>query len=473
MSQFFTPAEEQFHTSSQYPIPQNWKGPTFKIRNDYPAKPDGITFSHDIWPTLPGPEISVISPWLNIDFKEQPLEYAQTVLEYCWEGNTPADFNVWDNKVRNWYHAPWMHASANGREPLKGLTYERSIPPAEFASTQTHALQNWAVGFYNDPGAVTFGQAWANPNAPVWNTDLKFHPGTCVFKLLLTTASDEQVPTMKGAPEWRAVISPQPNPAVAPSSGAERNDFDSGVRLIQVDWAVVDHRSPIGWVFGTWMYNGYLTNVSDPWRRLTSVGVMWGSDPELTQAAVNSGKKPEESWINPEAEKLRISLGGGRPSWGYNGRLNGPADNFVSACTSCHATAQSYAAPMVQDGKLVKVKRDNTEKFEWVPRNEKLTMTWFENVKAGESFSVRGALSCDYSLQFLIGWNNYNTWLKTQKAQQKESDPKKRVLLSLPGRRIVFKPQDPDTDEETVEKMLENITIIEEPMRAGPPMKWV
>ena len=80
---------------------------------------------------------------------------------------------------------------------------------------------------------------------------------------------------MKGSPEWPAVchweaqknavndefskvISPQPNPKVAPSSGHVRNDKTSGVRLIQVDWAVTDEASPIGWVFGTFMYNGHL-----------------------------------------------------------------------------------------------------------------------------------------------------------------------------------------------------------------------
>jgi hypothetical protein len=45
-----------------------------------------------------------------------------------------------------------MHASNNGREPLKGLTFERSIPTGEFAAKQTDALQNWAIGFYNAPG---------------------------------------------------------------------------------------------------------------------------------------------------------------------------------------------------------------------------------------------------------------------------------------------------------------------------------
>ena len=119
-----------------------------------------------------------------------------------------------------------MHYGANGREPLKGLTFERSIPSQEFAIKQTDALQSWAIGFYNAPGkqsspllwtsditpqfyvgALTFGQAWANPNKPEWNDNLKFHPGTCVFKLLFTTASDDQVFTMAGSPAFPAVRS--------------------------------------------------------------------------------------------------------------------------------------------------------------------------------------------------------------------------------------------------------------------------
>ncbi|KAJ7231505.1 hypothetical protein C8J57DRAFT_1196539, partial [Mycena rebaudengoi] len=385
----FKTADEEFRTSSLHKVPSTWSGPKFEIRNDYPSPAQlGPGF-----PILPLPDTSgAEAGWLGIDFRKHPLEYANFIKEYCWEGNTSVDFVVQKNKQRDWYHAPWMHTSDNGREPLKGLTFERSIPAWEFAAKQTDALQNWAIGFYNAPGASVFGGVWANPSEPVWNDDLKFPKGTCVFKTLLTTATDEQVFTMKGAPAWPAVsLSPPPN-------GHVRNDFHSEVRLIQVDFAVVDDRSPIGWVFGTFMYNGTLEDVTDPWDRLTCVGIQWGNDPTMNQAAVDAGQKPKETWINPDAEKLRIALGGKRPSWGYNGRLCGPADNFVSACASCHSAAQSFTAPLVQSGKMV----DN----QWVPLNERLTMTWFDNVKAGEPFSNRGALSADYSLQFTAGWTN-------------------------------------------------------------------
>jgi hypothetical protein len=112
-----------------------------------------------------------------------------------------------------------------------------------------------------------------------------------------------------------------------------------------MDWAVRDERSPTGWVFGTSMYNGNMVDrdVSDeglcpglevhtepqmqPWDRLTPVGVQWGNDPQLTQKAFESDDCPQERWINPVANNLRESLGGKRPFWGWNGRLNGPGDS--------------------------------------------------------------------------------------------------------------------------------------------------
>ena len=54
---------------------------------------------------------------------------------------------------------------------------------------------------------------------------------------------------------------------------------------------------------------------------------MWGNDPQLNQEAFDKGQKVQESWINPRAEEIRLRLGGSRPSWGWNGRMNGPGIN--------------------------------------------------------------------------------------------------------------------------------------------------
>ena len=70
------------------------------------------------------------------------------------------------------------------------------------------------------------------------------------------------------------------------------------------------------------------TDTIQPWDRIIPVGLMWGNDPELTQAKYEGGEKPAESWINPEADRIRKKLGGSRPSWGWNERLNGPGEEF-------------------------------------------------------------------------------------------------------------------------------------------------
>lgn len=123
------------------------------------------------------------------------------------------------------------------------------------------------------------------------------------------------------------------------------------MRFIQLDVATKDDRAENGWIFGTFVYDGRnlvscglvgtssLTPVSnfqedfqpvldmipDPgWHRVLPVGLMWGNDPLLTQAKFDKeGLRPVEQWINPAADELLSQLKGSRPSWGWNGRLNG------------------------------------------------------------------------------------------------------------------------------------------------------
>ncbi|KAL8797819.1 MAG: hypothetical protein Q9195_000171 [Heterodermia aff. obscurata] len=192
-----SPAEEQFHTSSIHPVPTGYTGKTFRIKNNYPQiAPTSIVdlaTKPPSWPTLPAPgERSPLQdqyPWLQKDFTkpDQALEYCELIKAYCWEGNVDREFRIWENRVRDWYHAPWMHYGNNGREPINGLTYERAIPRREFSKTQNDYLQNWACGYYNAAGASVFGQVWKDPSNPQWTKDVKFPEGTCVFKVLRNT----------------------------------------------------------------------------------------------------------------------------------------------------------------------------------------------------------------------------------------------------------------------------------------------
>lgn len=169
-------ANAQFNTSSIYGRPTGYTGALWQIRNDYPTVSQAASL-----PPLPGQpgtplptEPIEFSPWMAVNFETQPALYAEVVKAYCFEGNVSTDFVVQNNtvrhlmlpfndmfadpmdhqQIRNWYHAPWMHLNPNytGREPVRGLTFERPIPPGELSKTQTAYRQAWAIGFYNSVG---------------------------------------------------------------------------------------------------------------------------------------------------------------------------------------------------------------------------------------------------------------------------------------------------------------------------------
>jgi hypothetical protein len=347
-------------------LPDGWDGRVFKLAQDYPA-----AAAQDK------------QPWLAFDPVTQPQQYIQAVLDYFYEGNirdSVADsFDPTLNTVRQWYNAPWQDFGFNGREPAHGLTRERVNKPGELDPKQTQPWNNYAVGFYNAAGASTIGKVWANHGSP--DSAMGIMPeGTVGAKLLFTTAGPDQVPYLAGSPAWNVYIysdvnSFQPDPA---------KRAKVAVRLLQIDIAVKDKRSPTGWVFGTFVYGGGPAPGSTQgagWTNVSPVGLMWGNDPDY------SGTGPlKETWINP-AVKM--------PHLGYQGRLNGPVDNPGSTCLSCHSTAQdpSDIAPMF-------------------PPSQAQYPYWLRNVPSGTPFMptkppAPPARSLDYSLQVSIGIKNF------------------------------------------------------------------
>jgi hypothetical protein len=93
----YTPAEEQFRTSSIYAVPQGFQ--PWKIANDYPG--DGVAAQSGGVITAPGqlPPGDDPAPWLDVDFKTDPLKYLELVKEYFLEGMIEADFVPQNNKV--------------------------------------------------------------------------------------------------------------------------------------------------------------------------------------------------------------------------------------------------------------------------------------------------------------------------------------------------------------------------------------
>jgi hypothetical protein len=272
------------------------------------------------------------------------------------------------------------------------MTRERSTPrpttpgTGELGPQQTSCFQNWAVGILNEPGGYVVGQVWADPFAPDPVKSL-FPVGTVAAKLLFTAAPVDQVPYLAGTLEWDANIDdiPADDLNCRKSNGRKVQKM----RLLQMDLAMRDPRADgtTGWVFATYTYDGNRPGAG--WSdRMVPVGLMWGNDPSLTQAAFDAGARVKESWINPDLKTPQ--------HLGWLGRLNGPVDNPASACLSCHGTAQ------------VPVRSDMMPKS-----NDPNIMRWFQNVRSGDSFDQR-AIGTDYNLQIVVGIQNFMEWKQTQ-----------------------------------------------------------
>lgn len=367
---------------------QAWKNAV----NDPPAGWDGdvFTLSHDYPTEVPTPPIDGY-PWESFDFKTQPGDYMQAVLDYARKDLESIDWDPTKMENPTWFHAPWMSwgpASGNGREFIHGMTKERSSRTGELSPDQTNNyIPNYAVGLYNDVGGYTFGRVWADPGKPALaDKQPIFRNGTMAIKLLYTAADPnvpgDGVPYLKNSKEWQANIAPYQSNDRVPKT----------LRLLQVDIAVRDQRndSVTGWLLGTFCYNGNKPGET-PFDRLAPVGLMWGDSPGITPTDAMNGNKPSEQWINADV--------GTYQHLGWATRLNGPVDNPQSSCMSCHGggaetPALSSMIPPSNAPDAVKLK-------------------WFTNIMAGETRDP-GAVSLDYSLQMSVAVQNWSKWLKTR-----------------------------------------------------------
>lgn len=232
-----------------------------------------------------------------------------------------------------WWVAPWMDYTDNGREKLLGLTKERNAGAGDLAPDSPAGPQVWAVGFYNQEGAHALGKVFAdpcNPQIPAANWTMP--DGAASFKLLFTTATGADVPYLTGSPEVTAF---------AGSSFGSRQK--TTVRLLQMDISVRDPRTPNGWVLGTYIWQGPAKG-DGFFDNLVPVGLMWGNDGDAAASPRDAFATLQDTRLNPALAGV-VWRGHGqdwdeRPWPGFQGRLNGPADNLVSTCMSCHALAQ-------------------------------------------------------------------------------------------------------------------------------------
>lgn len=356
------PARAQFPSAHNGP-PSGWTGPVFKLSQAYPA-------------TRPALEPASKRRWVQFDFKNatQAPQYLRAVLDYCLEGNTADAFaDVSANPVRKWYHAPWLHSTASGREFIHGMTRERTSAVGELGPAQTARHDNWAVGFYNARGAYAIGRVWKDPAHPDPRAAV-FPSHTVTCKLLFTTAPLDQVPFLDGSLEWEGDINRQSGNGPRPK-----------LRLLQLDVAVKDPRaqSTTGWVFGTFQYEKAASSSPNWWEHLVPVGLMWGSD----VARLKADQPTQQEWINTSrGQKLHL----GRKDL----VLNGPIDNPRGSCTACHGFAQVARVDNPSPGL--------PQAPPALAASPAALDRYFANIKAATALSA-DYVSVDYSLQLQIG----------------------------------------------------------------------
>jgi hypothetical protein len=371
------------------PPPHQYEGRVFRLSQDYPEREP---------PAASAPEIA------TRDFGKVKAEWKQYLLDvraYCFKGNVGAenvedDWRVENNKDAKWYHMPWQHFGANGREGIHGLTKEAPVQPRQLAWSQTYSSgQTCAVAFYNEFGGYTIGRVWRDHEHPAKDmASIAFPVGTVVCKVLFVDVPSTQVPFLNPPLTWQGYIT------------ADYASNDRSIRslsLIQMDIMVRHKTAPSGWVFGTFQYNGKRPGADAKkgnWDNLVPVGLQWGNDPDVRNNASNP--MPVKTMVNPKLKESAINDDEKElppTHLGWNGRLNGPVDNPMSSCMSCHMTAESPQRSQISP--LFEADPPEPGSNEW--------MRWFKNLKCGEKFD-RSATPTDFSLQMAIALQNFRTW---------------------------------------------------------------
>lgn len=372
---------------AQYP-----NATVFRLKTDYPQNV---------------PPSSQLPAALEIDFTKDWARYLGAVRDYCFAGNLP-EWNPWQNEERDWYHIPWLHPNSEsgyppngGTEGFRGLIKEAEVSPYQLAPTQTSSYQVYAVTLINDFAGYTMGRMWADPDNPdAGATDKRYGGGFLVgsvfCKLLFTDApkGDDVVTFLENPLQWTGYITETWN-------SSSRAPLP--LHLLQMDIMVRDQRADpwMGWVFGTFAYNGQLGN-KNKFDNLLPLGMQWGNDPHITTNTINP-LPPTKTEPNLELKETVINSSPDLPPQhlGWNGRLNGPADLNTSACMSCHSTAQYPALTVL-------VPPNAAPSGPVPPRGggDKVWMKWFQNVPAATSTDPR-AYSTDFSLQVAISLQNF------------------------------------------------------------------
>jgi len=233
--------------------------------------------------------------------------------------------------------------------------------------------------------------------------DRGFPEGTVVAKILTAQIGGEPALGGKAATGDYAKLPWLTNPILLEVYAAKAHDIDGAINrsiqklpVIQMDLMVRDRRAPSTWIFATYVYNGQANpgaTGAAKWKNLIPVGIQWGNDPDVTAPDAESdvfarkGMKPNNTLdktanatrIVAEIKQTTINPNTTGPAalpgthLGWNGRLNGPADNLQSSCMSCHSSAQY--PPAAINPQFLKDKADTVP----AKLGDATWMKWFNN----------------------------------------------------------------------------------------------
>ncbi|HSK72553.1 MAG TPA: hypothetical protein VK892_12700, partial [Pyrinomonadaceae bacterium] len=267
----------------------------------------------------------------------------------------------------------------------------------------------------------TLGKIWADPTKPD-PSQSTFPEGTVAFKLLFTDGAVEKVPFLSGTKEWTANIY-QCNPRNNPSAKClePKKRIDRIIRLLQIDIAVKDARAgETGWVFGTFIYDASRKG-STVWEKMAEVGLSWGDDSTVSSKITEKGAflntDLKQTYLNDKLifkDTVAYTNEAYMLHHGLGGRLNGPVDNEVSSCISCHARAA-----VNQNGEPMRFFSSFSRPNFTVPEFNK----FFSTIKSGAhpaEMDGKTYTTTDYSLQISAGIRNY--YRSLEKLQPKTTD---------------------------------------------------
>lgn len=357
---------------------------------------------------------STATPWEAFSFETEPEQYMRAVLDQALQDNDAIDWDI-GNNPNGWVHAPWM---AQDREPFQGMTRERTSRPFELHPNQDKWHQNYAFGLYNATAADAFARLWENPTSPATES-FSMANGSVAVKLLFTTAPESQVPYLANA----KVV-----------DFCKGNDTIAKGRLTQLDIAVRDRRADAwtGWVFGTFIYWGE-GSTEFSWDNMRPLTLQWGNDPSVWPTAVANPNDVElvdlpelrESWFDGEIQSQIgqwRSQKGLRPWTGLFGRANGPIDNPISSCLSCHNVAADFGRGSHENPAMVVDPPSLTENVLVTGMVPSELQAFFENRKWNEP-KLSDTLALDYSLQAMIGVLNFRAWAECRGTPAPHASP--------------------------------------------------